>query len=324
MTWLSETTKKLVFLDLQNGAAVKTIMEKYRISRPTVGKIRNAYSMDEAEEGEESSHSAESEGSGESLGGESERSEESSGESDAGSEAETHLDAASEAGVREMTYELDKGEYLPSYQTEMVLEDEPLQRVCSPIQEPRRSFPVEHSIQQETRTSRDAAPEYNVTKDQLFIRDKIKAYLNAFPHKVGSICGETDEQRDRWLLGLGSLPVEKLQDILEGLRYKIQQGGVSDFAFTLVCSTTLAIETGAPYVGLNLKGYSDSIRTNAQAREAILEIMCENMSDFVISPEKRLLLILLTTAYNTHRLNQTTVDQHLEKPAPAVETFADL
>ena len=108
------------------------------------------------------------------------------------------------------------------------------------------------------------------------------------------------------------------------MRYKIQQGGVSDFAFTLCCSATLAIETGAPYVGLNLKGYSDSVRTNPQAREAILEIMCEHMSDFVLSAEKRLMLILLTTAYNTNRLNQTIADQQMSEPAPSTEKYDDL
>ena len=148
--------------------------------------------------------------------------------------------------------------------------------------------------------------------------------MNAFPHKVGAISGETEEARDRWLSGLRELPVEKLEEILEALKYKIQQGGLSDFAFTLVCSTTMAIETGAPYVGLNLKGYSDSIRTNAQAREAILEIMCEHLSDVVISPEKRLLLIMLTTAYNVHKLNETATQHTMEQPAPPTEKFDDL
>ena len=60
--------------------------------------------------------------------------------------------------------------------------------------------------------------------------------MNAFPHKVGSISGETDEARERWLSGLRELPVDKLEEILEALKYKIQQGGLSDFAFTLVCS----------------------------------------------------------------------------------------
>jgi hypothetical protein len=86
----------------------------------------------------------------------------------------------------------------------------------------------------------------------------------------------------------------------------------------------MAIETGAPYVGLNLQGYSDSIRTNAQAREAILEIMCEHMSDVIVTPEKRLLLIMLSTAWNCHKLNETTSLETMEKPAPPTDKFDDL
>ena len=78
MTWLSEETKKMVFLELQGGASVKSLMTKYHISRPTVSTIRNTFTMDEAEEGEESEKS-ESEGSGETLGDSSPRSEESEG-----------------------------------------------------------------------------------------------------------------------------------------------------------------------------------------------------------------------------------------------------
>ena len=63
---------------------------------------------------------------------------------------------------------------------------------------------------------------------------------------VGTISGETDEAREKWLSGLREQPVDKLEEILEAFKYKIQQGGLSDFAFTLVFSTTMAIETGPP------------------------------------------------------------------------------
>ena len=321
MTWLPEETKKMVFLELQGGASVKALMTKYHISRPTVSTIRNSYAMDEAEEGDESEKN-ESEGSGETLGDSSPRSEESEGSE--GSE-ESEASEASKEGAP--VHVLEKGSYLPSYEQEQATVNTPRPTSPDPVSFFRNEeFIPEQRAQPRTPPVSQAptATAYNITKDQLFICDKIKAYVNAFPHKVGSICGETDEHRERWLAGLRDLPLEKLHEILEGMKYKIQQGGVSDFAFTLVCSTTLAIETGAPYVGLNLKGYSDSIRTNSQAREAILEIMCEHMSDFVISPEKRLILILLTTMYNTHRLNQTVVDQQMKEPAPSVEKFADL
>jgi hypothetical protein len=48
------------------------------------------------------------------------------------------------------------------------------------------------------------------------------------------------------------------------------------------------------------------------------------MSDVVISPEKRLLLIMLTTAYNVHKLIETATAVSMEQPAPPTEKFDDL
>ena len=310
MTKLSEEQKKLLFLELQEGVAIKSLMEKFKVTRPTITTIRNLYTLDPEEE------RTDQESVGESLEGESE-----SGEVQSVAVTErSDGDAPLESGpVEPVTYQLDPTTYLPTYHAAPLSEAAP--SPVRPSPEPHFTF-----AERPPPLPEQPAPpaEYNVTKDQLFQVDKIKAYVNAFPHKVGAICGETDDARERWLEGLRLLPVEKLREVLEGMKYKIQQGGLSDFAFTLVCTATFAIETGGPYVGLNLKGYSDSIRANAQAREAILEIMCEHMSDVVISPEKRLLLIMLTTMYNVHKLNETSAQEAMEKPAPPTEQFDDL
>ena len=164
---------------------------------------------------------------------------------------------------------------------------------------------------------------YGVTKEKLFLQDKIRALTTSFHHKLGGICGETEDARQRWLDGINELSEAHLKSLLDSIKYKIGQAGLSDMVFVVFGSVTMAIEHSGPYVGLRLDGYSAALTQNPQAREALLEIMCDRMSSVVLSPEKRLLMILLSTAYSVHSMNQVnaqpvptgSVDEMLNQPA---------
>ena len=147
--------------------------------------------------------------------------------------------------------------------------------------------------------------------------------MHSFHHKLGPLVGNSESERERWISGLSGLPEERLTAVLESIKYRISAGGVSDMTFTMFASVTLAIETGAPYVGLDLRGYSDAVTKNDQAREAVMEVMVDRMSSVVFSAEKRLCLILASTAYNVHLLNSRSreVEALLRQPAMPTTTF---
>jgi hypothetical protein len=204
---------------------------------------------------------------------------------------------------------------LPAY-----LDAEPSVGVVQP-ETPQRPPPPPQPPWQPSKS----APGYEVTKECLFLQDKIKAFVHSFHHKLGPRVGNSEAERERWVNGLAGLPEERLTAVLESIKYRISAGGVSDMTFTMFASVTLAIETGAPYVGLDLRGYSDAVTKNEQAKEAVMEIMVDRMSSVVFSAEKRLCLILASTAYNVHLLNSRSreVEAMLRQPAtPATPTTA--
>ena len=200
----------------------------------------------------------------------------------------------------------------------------------APQPEAVRPVPVETFYVPPAEIIREPTPpphiptEYQVTKEKLYLCDKIKAFLHSFHHKLGAICGNSELERDRWVQGLQNLEEDRLHSILESIKYKISAGGLSDMTFTMFASVTLALETTGPYIGLDLEGYSQAVTRNEQAREAIMEISADRLSSVVFSPEKRLALILLSTAYNVHQLNSHSkkqdVNTMLDTPMPETPT----
>ena len=139
--------------------------------------------------------------------------------------------------------------------------------------------------------------------------------MTSFPHKLGAVTGETPTEKLIWLASLKTLPVEQLQQLVDACKYQIGSSGISDMAFALVASCTLAVEVSGPFVGLQLEGYSAAVSSNAQCRDAILEIMVDNMSSLVFSAEKRLVMLLLGTAYNVHSMNAAQLEAKLDSEA---------
>lgn len=179
---------------------------------------------------------------------------------------------------------------------------------------PIRAVPVHINSPLSSPVSREPSdPHKNITKNNLFLQDKIKALVESFPAKLSNVCGATENEKSLFVDGLKDLPEERLQSILDGLKYKIGAGGVSDLAFTMVASSTLLIENVAPTVGLQLRGFSSAVSQNEQVRECILEIMADRMSSVVLSPERRLILILLSTAWNINSLNKASNESLLKK-----------
>mgnify|MGYP006928234586 FL=1 len=139
--------------------------------------------------------------------------------------------------------------------------------------------------------------------------------MNSFPHKLGAITGETPTEKMLWLANLKTMSVDQLQQLVDACKYQIGSSGISDMAFALVASCTLAIEAGGPFIGLQLDGYSAAVSSNAQCRDAILELMCNNMSSLVFSAEKRLVMLLLGTAYNVHSINSIQLEAKMDSEA---------
>ena len=293
MARLTETQRRELWLeDKQKVISVTQLCAKYAVSRTTLANIRRDYTDNvattEASEVSEISPSC----------------SEASDTSEISDNTEQSIPEAE--GIFKCT--------LPEY-----LDAEP--SVGIPTETPQRPPPPPQPPWQPS----DPAPGYEVTKECLFLQDKIKAFVHSFHHKLGPLVGNSEAERERWVNGLSGLPEERLTAVLESIKYRISAGGVSDMTFTMFASVTLAIETGAPYVGLDLRGYSDAVTKNEQAKEAVMEIMVDRMSSVVFSAEKRLCLILASTAYNVHLLNSRSreVEALLRQPAmPATPTAA--
>ena len=157
----------MIFLDLQDGASVKSMMEKYKVTRPTVSTIRNTFTI-EAEE------IAESEGT-EEVGEADEESLSNLGEADEESES---IGEESDAPA---TYTLERPGYLPAYDAPPPSEvaPSPPPPVAKPLRFTQASCP-EPPIE-----PRAAPTAYNVSKGQLYVRDKIKVLRQCFPTQGG-------------------------------------------------------------------------------------------------------------------------------------------
>ena len=282
MARLTETQRRELWLEDKNKVhSITQLCAKYGISRTTLTNVRKQFVDESSESASESESGSES------------------SESTSGSETSEPTEGVFKCPMPdylEMEPEVERPAPPPAWQP--------------PIPQPQPQAPQPQAPQPQAR--------YEVTKECLFLQDKIKAFVHSFHHKLGTLCGSTEAERERWVAGLSDLPEERLQAVLDSIKYRISAGGVSDMTFTMFASVTLAIESGAPYVGLDLRGYSDAATKNEQAQEAVMEIMVDRMSSVVFSAEKRLCLILASTAYNVHLLNSRAreVEALLRQPAP--------
>ena len=88
------------------------------------------------------------------------------------------------------------------------------------------------------------------------------------------------------------------------------------------------VEHVAPTIGLNLKGYADNLSRNQSIKETIDEIMIEKLDFLYVSPERRLIFLLLMNMVMTHNLNsaESSVDSILETKVDIsiIEKYKDL
>ena len=63
------------------------------------------------------------------------------------------------------------------------------------------------------------------------------------------------------------------------------------------------VENVGPIFGLNLKNYADNLSRNQGVKDAIDELMIENLSFLYVSPERRLAFLLFMNLVATHNMN---------------------
>ena len=301
---LNETQRKQLFLDDRSGSfTISQLCEKYSVSRTTVNNVRKSFVLENDDQ----------------SGNESEGGASSSSHSTSSSSSHSSIASGTERYSRDIPPYLDMTD---TQEPEPQAQQAPPQAQQAPPPAQPQWVPEPEPQWTPPQTQEPAA--YDVTKDRLFLQDKIRAFVTSFSHKLHGITGETELARERWVAGLKDLQAEQLESILEAIKYKIAQGGVTDMTFTMFTSATMAIEYTGPYVGLRLNGFSDSLSKNDQAKEALMEIVCDRMSSVVFSPEKRLAMIMLSTMYNCHTMNQMTdnASELMRQPAPSTPTEA--
>ena len=221
MARLTEIQRRELWLaDRKKTMSVQALCLQYGCSRTTLANIRREYetasSLQSEDEAPQSPTSSEA--------------SESSENSNTGSVAASQVEATVESNSFERNFpsylELDSAEATP-----------PREAVRPALPHVFHAPPVEvlHEPPQ------PVASEYQITKEKLYLCDKIKAFVHSFQHKLGPICGNTESERERWVDGLKYLEEDRLNSLLESIKYKISAGGLSDMTFTMFASVTLAL-----------------------------------------------------------------------------------
>mgnify|MGYP000202267577 CR=1 FL=1 len=161
--------------------------------------------------------------------------------------------------------------------------------------------------------------------DRLKSLTKIDLYLSKFQHKLTNITGDNLTLFKERIKVYSDIELEAL---LETIRSQISnsglQSGIHQFFYT---GTTVVEKLGCNY-GLKLQGYANNLSKNNSVKEALDEMSIEMLSFTNISPQKRLMFILLMAGVSTHSLNstdeslKTILDQDLKEDV--VNKYAEL
>ena len=177
MARLNENQRRELWLaDKRRTMSVQKLCEQYGCSRTTLANIRKEY--------EDVSTT------------QSEHAEAPTSPTESGSERSENIDNNSEpegdsGSVADNNFERN----FPSY---LAIDEEDTSQP-----EAVRPVPVETFYVPPAEIIREPTPpphiptEYQVTKEKLYLCDKIRAFVHSFHHKLGAICGNSEIERER-------------------------------------------------------------------------------------------------------------------------------
>jgi len=144
--------------------------------------------------------------------------------------------------------------------------------------------------------------EYKENPNRFQSLQKIDLYIDKFPQKLVCITGENIVIFKEKLKFYSDFELEAL---LETIRTRISSNGLQSGMHTIFFTGTSLIENVGCNFGLKLKGYSDNLARNQSVKDCIDEISIEMISFNNISPQKRLVFLLMMNMVSTHNLNNT-------------------
>jgi len=311
---LSERQRKEIFLKSKDESyTTKMICEEFGISRQTLGNIKKMYTQEEEQEMEDDVKSVISVKSN------------VSNVSRISQVSRISLPKV-EKQKREV-FEKTFHEYLPRRE-----ENEVIEEVISRPETPRLVRPLEYqgdiiesllrdkpvSRKQSIVVSPPVSEEKQVTgiykqsESKQAMISKITAYIQSFPAKLNCLIqGDTEG----YIKNLQNLNEDDLQGILSAIRYNVSNNGLNDMVMMSFSAGLGTMELLGGQVGLKLKGLREAMMNNATAVDSIKELSIEWLGEVAVSPQKRLIGIILMTGYSVHTKNslETQLDSVLEE-----------
>jgi hypothetical protein len=156
---------------------------------------------------------------------------------------------------------------------------------------------------------------------------KITAYLDSFKHKLIHI---TNSDPQGYVANLQSQSEEELTGVLGAIRYSVSNTGISDSVMLGFSTAIQTVEKLGEYAGLKLNGLNDALLMNESAKDAVREMSIELLSEISVSPQKRLIGIVIMSAYSVHTKNSlegtmsSVLSEKVDLADEKLQSYSDL